>query len=88
MRAFILICSLFFVTSHPGAAEKSCRTEIGEKAAARLVRQCIQVSPATHPPCNAGNSCQLIRGEIQRGCGLLTRAANAPKFCKAHQDVP
>jgi Protein of unknown function (DUF3011) len=58
---------------------KSCAKTVGNQVANELVRQCQQVSPATHPPCNAQNSCKLIEGEIQRGCGLLR--ASAPAFC-------
>ena len=46
-------------------------TEIGPEAAARHVERCLQVSPATHPPCNALNPCRLILDEIRRGCALL-----------------
>lgn len=45
-----------------------CDREIGEVAAERLVSQCLNVSPATRPPCNAANSCALIEDEIARGC--------------------
>jgi hypothetical protein len=68
--------------SEPGAGDssgKSCVKTVGKQVANELVRQCLQVSPATHPPCNAQNSCKLIEGEIQRGCGLL--GASAPAFC-------
>jgi hypothetical protein len=58
---------------------KSCEKTVGKQVANELVRQCLQVSPATHPPCNAQNSCKLIEDEIQRGCRLL--GANAPALC-------
>ena len=58
---------------------KSCEKTVGKQVANELVRQCLQVSPATHPRCNAQNSCKLIEDEIRRGCGLL--GANAPAFC-------
>src|SRR5467141_2118383 len=58
---------------------KSWAKTVSKPVANELVRQCLQVSPATHPPCNAQNSCKLIEDEIQRGCGLL--GANAPAFC-------
>jgi hypothetical protein len=58
---------------------KSCAKTVGKQVANELVRQCLQVSPATHPPCNAQNSCKLMEDEIQRGCGLL--GASAPAFC-------
>lgn len=49
----------------------SCATEIGEAAAARKVKACLAVSPATHPPCNAANSCAMIDDEIARSCALF-----------------
>jgi hypothetical protein len=58
---------------------KNCVKTVGKQVANELVRRCLQVSPATHPPCNAQNSCKLIEDEIQRGCGLL--GASAPEFC-------
>jgi hypothetical protein len=58
---------------------KSCEKTVGKQVANELVRQCLQVSPATHSPCNAQNSCKLIEDEIQRGCGLL--GVNLPAFC-------
>ena len=58
---------------------KSCAKTVGKQVADELVRRCLQVSSATHPPCNAQNSCKLMEDEIQRGCGLL--GANAPAFC-------
>lgn|GEM_PF-2459620 len=60
---------------------QSCADDRGAAAAAALVRQCIQVSGATHPPCNAQNSCAMIEGEIRRGCGML--GAAKPAFCNA-----
>ncbi len=49
----------------------SCAAEIGTAAAARRVKICINVSPATHPPCNAANSCAMIEDEIARSCALF-----------------
>ena len=49
----------------------SCRDEIGPAAAARRVRICRNVSPATHPPCNVANSCKMIDDEIARSCALF-----------------
>jgi hypothetical protein len=49
----------------------SCATEIGVAAAARKVKACLAVSPATHPPCNAANSCAMIDDEIARSCALF-----------------
>lgn len=49
----------------------SCSAEIGTAAAAQKAVVCRNVSPATHPPCNAANSCALIEDEIARGCAIL-----------------
>lgn len=49
----------------------SCNAEIGEAAAAKRVAICRDVSPATHPPCNAVNSCAMIEDEIARSCALF-----------------
>ncbi len=58
----------------------TCNQSVGPERAKRLVADCLAVSPATHPPCNAQNSCSLITDEIKRGCSLL-EPRNAPAFC-------
>ncbi|SEJ34569.1 hypothetical protein SAMN05518849_105136 [Sphingobium sp. AP50] len=55
----------------PMAQPLSCAAEIGSAAAARRVKLCRDVSPATHPPCNAANSCAMIEDEIARSCALF-----------------
>ena len=69
----------------PAAAERTaCRDEIGQAAAQALVQRCIQVSPATHPPCNVANPCEMIQGEIDRSCALWSRDGETPpKECSA-----
>jgi hypothetical protein len=57
----------------------SCKETAGPQKAGRYVEECLVVSPATHPPCNAANECSLIQDEIRRGCLLLGR--DAPAFC-------
>jgi len=55
---------------------------VGAKQAAVFVRDCIAVASETHPPCNAGNSCELIVSHnIFRCAGL---GDQAPKFCAAY----
>ena len=63
------------------SAARSCADTRGVQEAARLVAQCTQVSPATHPPCNAANSFAMIEAEIRRSCGLLD-PSHQPAFCK------
>jgi len=58
----------------------SCAAEIGAEAAMRLATACRAVSPATRPPCNPANSCDLIRDEITRGCAMLDEAER-PATC-------
>jgi hypothetical protein len=65
------------------AGELSCNDAVGAAQAATYVRQCAQVSPATHPPCNATNSCALIIAEIRRGCAFI--GVGAPSFCAAYK---
>ena len=66
------------------SASRSCTEQRGAEEAARLAAQCTQVSPATHPPCNAANACGMIEAEIHRGCGMLD-AAQRPAFCNESQ---
>jgi hypothetical protein len=66
----LFAATLLFVSAAAASAEPSCRTTMGAKKAAALVRVCRLMSPATHPPCNAANSCGLIIDEIKRGCAF------------------
>jgi hypothetical protein len=68
---------------HLAVAEPSCDDTAGRAQAHRYVQQCLEVSPATHPPCNAANPCSLIRDEIRRGCALL--GSTAPAFCRTER---
>lgn len=61
------------------AADGSCRSAVGAAKAKTMVQQCLEVSPATHPPCNADNACSLISDEIRRGCAMIGNGA--PAFC-------
>ncbi len=62
-----------------GTDSESCLQSDGPVRANQLVNRCLQVSPATHPPCNAQNSCALIVSEIRRSCALIGQ--DAPGFC-------
>jgi hypothetical protein len=67
----------------PATAAPSCLETAGEDRAKAYVEQCIEVSPATHPPCNVVNPCELIIDEIKRGCAILVKAGDdVPPFCK------
>ena len=61
----------------------TCLSEIGKAASDRLVERCIMVSPATHPPCNAANTCQMIQDEIDRSCAMYGPGETKPKECAA-----
>ena len=61
----------------------SCLSEMAAAASARLVQRCIAVSPATHPPCNAANPCEMIQGEIDRSCAMYGPGETRPAECAA-----
>ena len=79
------------ITASPAQASaepvQSCEARIGATAAAALARQCRAVSPATRPPCNAANSCALIRDETARGCAMLDAAAAKTAGCVDPEDA-
>lgn len=64
-------------------SEQPCRDQIGEAAATALAERCRMVSPATRPPCNAANPCDLIQNEIDRSCALWERDGDTPAECTA-----
>lgn len=69
------------VAMTPAGAPVSCLNDVGETAARRLVDRCIAVSPATHPPCNPENPCQLIQDEIDRSCRMYGPGETRPAEC-------
>lgn len=74
--ALLAAAALCFATA---AKAESCLEEAGKDESRTYVDQCLEVSPATRPPCNAENSCEMIIDEIVRGCEFLK--ADAPEFC-------
>lgn len=62
------------------AQGQSCAASAGRATAQDYARHCIEVSPATHPPCHVDNPCDMIIGEIRRGCAMLGR--DAPALCR------
>lgn len=66
------------------AMAQSCRAEVGAEEAQTYVEQCLEVSAATRPPCNAENACQMIWDEIARGCDMLGN--DAPEFCADYEE--
>jgi hypothetical protein len=71
------------VALEPVGAPVSCLNDIGEAAAQRLVDRCIAVSPATRPPCNVANPCEMIQGEIERSCEMYAPGEAKPAECAA-----
>jgi hypothetical protein len=71
------------LVSTPAGAPVSCLNDIGVVAAQRLVDRCIAVSPATRPPCNAANPCELIQSEIDRSCAMYAPDEAKPAECTA-----
>ncbi len=67
-----------FEYAQAGQENTACRDEIGPAAAKRLVAQCWDASPASHPPCNAVNPCAMIREEIARSCKLFEASSPLP----------
>ena len=67
----------------PDANALQCDAQIGQAAAKRLAERCLQVSPASHPPCNVANSCEMIQGEIDRACAMYGKGEVKPKECTA-----
>ena len=65
------------------ASSTSCTLDQGSDAAIALASRCTRVSPASHPPCNPDNPCQVIQDEIDRSCALWTREGNVPPECAA-----
>jgi len=65
------------------ASSTSCTLDQGADAAAALAARCTRVSPASHPPCNPANPCQMIQDEIDRSCALWKRDGNPPAECAA-----
>jgi hypothetical protein len=78
-----------YLAPPPGSASAAfsttgtCLNAVGIERSRQLVNECIQVSPSTHPPCNAQNACSLIVEEIKRGCALIGQGA--PGFCAEYR---
>lgn len=71
------------LTAGPNTPYTPCRDTVGGKQAAVYVKQCLQVATATHPPCNAENSCELIISHNIDRCAFLGGGNEVLKFCAA-----
>ncbi|MGH6911309.1 MAG: hypothetical protein ACREEG_14065 [Phenylobacterium sp.] len=58
----------FVAADAVGATSGSCRASIGKSRALTLVRYCLYVTSATHPPCNTANQCEVIVDHIRQMC--------------------
>jgi hypothetical protein len=58
----------FAAADAAGAASASCRQSNGKTRALTLVRYCLYVTSATHPPCNTANQCEVIVDHIRQMC--------------------
>lgn len=65
------------------ASSMSCTLDQGSDAAIELASRCTRVSPASHPPCNPENPCQLIQDEIDRSCAMYKPGETKPAECAA-----
>jgi hypothetical protein len=78
-----------YFAAQPGSSSAApsstgtCLNAVGIERSRQLVNECLQVSSATHPPCNAQNACSLIVDEIKRGCALIGQGA--PGFCAEYR---
>ncbi|MBN9548977.1 MAG: DUF1311 domain-containing protein [Alphaproteobacteria bacterium] len=72
----------------PAQADQSdtrpCVQSAGKAKSDQYVSQCVQVSPATNPPCNGQNACSMMIDEIKRGCDMIGKD-NPPAFCSAYK---
>jgi hypothetical protein len=75
-RGFMRLAGLIAASQ---ALAGSCTDEARADDAQMYVGQCLEVSTATHPPCNADNPCQVIWDEVARGCQML--GDEAPDYC-------
>jgi hypothetical protein len=82
----ILFSALLLAAAEVSASAQSCGQTAGTAKAQELVRQCMQISEATHPPCNAANPCDMIVDEIKRNCAMRRDARIAvPSFCNQYR---
>lgn len=63
---------------------RPCVQSASKAKSDQYVSQCIQVSPATNPPCNGQNACSMMIDEIKRGCAMIGKD-NPPGFCSAYK---
>jgi len=88
VKNVVVSCLLsLLAVSNAYAKDNSCMALIGEKGVQMLVQQCIHVSPADHPRCNASNRCYMISEEIVQGCSMLDNDGKKPKYCYFKESI-
>ena len=83
------VLAVFAVASYGSLAQDSCRDTMGEEGAQVYVAQCLEVTGATHPPCNVENSCEIMVRHITENCTAWSREIDEiglpmPEFCDAY----
>jgi hypothetical protein len=68
-------------TAPAEASSTACTLDQGSDGAMDLVRRCVAVSTASHPPCNPENPCQVIQDEIDRACAAYKPGETKPAEC-------
>jgi|GEM_PF-6203710 hypothetical protein len=68
MKTVSVMLALCCLVSVAQAAEPSCEKELGAEGAQELVQQCLLVSPAPHLLCKSASPCEIMTGEISKGC--------------------
>lgn len=64
---------------HGNMDKGTCSQAVGLQQAKEIADHCLDMSGASHPPCNVENSCSMMIEEIRRGCAAS--GADAPKYC-------
>lgn len=67
------------VPTHGNMDKGACSQAVGLQKAKEIADHCLDMSGATHPPCNVENSCNMMIEEIRQGCAAS--GADAPKYC-------
>ena len=81
--AFRLLAAAAILALGPIAANAaSCQAQVGAARANLYVKECLAITTATHPPCNAENSCEVIGQHIQTMCA---QDPHAPVWCQAYK---
>lgn len=78
----LLAVAALFALGPIAAHAASCQAQAGAARADLYVKECLAITTATHPPCNAENSCEVIGQHIQTMCA---QDPHAPVWCQAYK---